>query len=349
MRPIFISIIFLIVTNLACAELPISVNLKMYETYVDNIFQTSDPDSDYVTLLYLDLDYTVEQNTTITYNSNANFFYKYTDLHNQAHYLSLEHEKNLLQNKGRLYFGTGLGLHDNRELYSFYDHHIVGSYIGFKYHLTETTSTQMEYQIDLKNYPGYPIYNSLENYGYLQLSKSFQTSRTTIQTRIDLGRRIYTNNIAGKNYIDQVTGSIKIAQSLTDLTGLQLKYSQHHASPFPFEDSFIQDYYTNEFEDDYNYSGKEIRLTLKHITPWNVLLKTSLIRKSKLFNALSFGTDGQTRKDSNTDILIEIEKQLSSFNGMSLYLEFLRRKNNSNDQYHDFSISMFSTGMKFVF
>ncbi len=349
MKLFFISITFLIIASLAYAEFPVSVSLKMYETYVDNIFQTSDSDSDYVTLFYFDLDYTIKPNTIITYNSNANLFYKYTDLHNQAHYLSLEHEKNLLQNKSRLYFGAGLGLHDNRELYSFYDHHIAGSYIGFKYYFTESNLGQMEYQIDLKNYPEYSMYNSIENYGYLQLSKSFQTSRTTIQTRIDLGRRNYTNSIDSKNYINKVTGSIKIAQSLTDLTGLQLKYSEHRASSFPFEDSLIQDYYTNEFEDDYNYSGREISLTLKHIALWNSIIKASLIRKSKLFNALSFGTDGQKREDNNTDILIEIEKEFSAFNGMSLHLEFLHRKNNSSDKYYDSSTSMFSTGMKFIF
>lgn len=346
MKLIITSITFLIIANLVYAELPISVNIKIYETYVDNVFQTSNPDSDYVTLLYIDLDYAIEQNTSITYNSNANLFYRYKDLHNQAHHLSLEHEKSLLQYKGNLYFGAGLGLRDNQELYSYYDHFIAGSYVGVKYNFAESAYGQIEYQIGLKSYSEYPIYNSLENYGYLQLSKSFQTTRTTIQTRIDLGRRNYTSS---KNHISQVTGSIRIAQSLTDLTGLQIKYSQHHASSFPFEDSFIQDYYTSEFEDDYNYSGREVSLTLKCITVWNLLLKGSLIRKSKLFNIPYLQIDGQARKDNNTDILLEVEKSFSSPNGISLHLEFLHRKNNSNDQYYDSSTSMFSAGMRVAF
>lgn len=349
MKIIFISIIFLIITNLVYAELPISVKIKMYETYMDNVFQTSEPDSDYVTLLYVDLDYAIEQNTSITYSSNANLFYRYKDLHNQAHYLSLEHEKNLLKYKGNLYFGVGLGLRDNQNLYSYYDHLLAGSYIGVKYYFTDTTFGQIEYQIDLKNYQNYSTYNSLENYGYLLLSKSIQATRTTIQTRIDLGRRNYTSNIGDKNHIDQVTGTIKMAQSLSDRTGLQLMYSQHHASSFPFEDSPIQDYYTNEFEDDYNYSGREISLTLKHITLWDLSLKGSLIRKSKLFNMHYFGTDEQAREDNNTDVLLEVEKRFSSFNNISLHLEFLHRKNNSNNQFYDSSTSMFSTGMRVAF
>lgn len=335
----------LCITGLVYADLPLSIDFKVYETYVDNIFQTSNPDFDYVTLLYINLDYAIKQNISMVYNSNINLFYKYTDLHNQSHFLSLEHEKDLLQCKGKLYLGAGIGLNDNRRLYSNYDNNIVGTYAGFRYYFTELTYGQIEYQIDFNNYPEYSIYDSIENYCYLQLSKSIQASRTSIQTRVDLGRRNYTDYI--KNYIDQVTGSIKIAQSFTDTTGLQLKYSKHHASSFPFEDSFIQDYYTNEFEDDYNYSGREISLTLKQIAPWSLLIKGSFARKSKIFNVLYL--DEQARKDNNTDIMLEIEKDFSAFNGLSLHLQFLHRKNNSNDKYYDSSTSIFSTGMKITF
>lgn len=341
----FIFTFYIFITSLVCADLPISVGLKMYETYVDNIFQTSDPDFDYVTLLYINLAYAVKQNLSIMYNSNINLFYKYTDLHNQSHYLSFEHEKSLLQQNGKLYLGAGIGLHDNREPYSYYDNNILGTYTGFKYYFTESTYSQMEYQVDFKNYPEYSVYNAIENYGYLQLSKSFQASRTTIQTRLDLGRRNYTDY--SNSYIDQITGSIKIAQSLTDTTGLQLKYSKHYASSFPFEDSFIQDYYTNELEDDYSYSGREVNLTIKQFAPWNLLIKSSFTRKSKLFNIPY--SDKQARRDNNTDILLEIEKEFPVFNGMSLHLEFLHRKNNSNYPYYDSSTSIFSSGMKIAF
>jgi len=73
---LYISIIaaILLITNIASAELPLSVDLKLYETYVDNIFQTSTPVPDYVSLMYLDALYGLGTNTLINYNSNFNLF-----------------------------------------------------------------------------------------------------------------------------------------------------------------------------------------------------------------------------------------------------------------------------------
>jgi len=349
-----IVMMFLTIYTVHSGELPVSADLKLYGTYIDNVFQTYLPESDYVTLTYLNTSYDVTPGASIFYNANFSLFSEHSDLQNHTHYLGTDYEGVIFQNKGRLYLGGKLGLRQNTSEYAAYDRRSSNAYATLKYYLTKTTVAKMGYGMEYGSYPNLSTFNFLENYGFLQLSKSFQT-RTTLQAMFEAGRRDYPNmsDDSSGSYTSQITGSVKLAQSLANKTGLQLQYLWHHA-PHGVEEQYIEDaYYSAEefFDDEYAYSGSEYRAVLKHMAPWRTTLKASISMKDRNYNVPSLYTMSGSREDRDVTFRFEVEKKFSlgAATDFALHMQFLNKRNNSNDSYYDYSTNMLSIGTKVAF
>ena len=348
---------FLLVYMAHGSEQPISADLRLYGTYIDNIFQTALPESDYVTLTYLDTSYDVTSGASIFYKANLNLFSEHSDLRNHSHYLGVDYEKEVYQGKGLFYLGGKLGLRQNTPEYDPYNRRAGSTYTALKYYLTETILGKVGYRVEYESYPNYQSFTFLENYGFLQFSKFLQ-SRTTLQVGLDAGRREYPNlnSDNGKSYAAQMTGSVKIAQSLADLTGLQFQYLWHYAPQGIADDQHIESgyYFAEDFlEDEYDYSSHEYQITLKHLGPWRTMVRGTLSRENREYNTLSVYNADQSRRDSNITLFLEVERKFSlplgSFPDLALHIEFLHRKNESNDPYYDHSTNIFSIGTKAKF
>ncbi|MFC1718019.1 hypothetical protein ACFL6S_30440 [Candidatus Poribacteria bacterium] len=351
-----IIMMFLAIYTVHSGELPVSADLKFYGTYIDNVFQNYLPESDYVTLTYLNTSYDVTPGTSIFYNANFSLFSEHPDLQNHTHYLGTDYERAIFQGKGRLYLGGKLGLRQNTSEYADYNRRSGNAYTTLKYYITKTTLAKIGYEIEYGSYPNLRTFNSLENHGFMQLSKSFQT-RTTLQAMVAGGRREYTDmsDDSDRSYASQVTGSLKLAQSLADNTGLQLQYLWHHASQ-GVDEQYIEDaYYSAEefFDDEYVYSGSEYRTVLKHMAPWRTTLKASLSMKDRDYNVPSIYTVSGSREDRDITFRFEVEKgfslPLGAATDFTLHIQFLHRRNNSNDSYYDYSTNMLSIGTKAAF
>ena len=351
-----IAMMFLTIYTVHSGELPVSADLKLYGTYIDNVFQTYLSESDYITLTYLNTSYDVTPGASIFYDANFNLFSEHSDLQNHTHYLGTNYERAIFQDKGRLYLVGRLGLRQNTSEYADYDRRSGNAYTTLKYYLTKTILAKIGYGIEYGSYTNLHTFNSLENYGSLQLSKSFQT-RTTLQAMVDGGRREYTNmsDDSDRSYASQVTGSLKLAQSLADNTGLQLQYLWHRASQ-GVDEQYIEDaYYSAEefFDDEYAYSGSEYRAVLKHVAPWRTTLKASLSMKDRDYNVSSIYTVSGSREDRDITFRFEAEKKFSlplgAATDFALHIQFLHKRNNSNDSYYDYSTNMLSIGTKAAF
>jgi len=349
-----IAMMFLAIYTVHSGELPVSADLKLYGTYIDNVFQNYLPESDYVTLTYFDTSYDVTPGTSIFYNANFSLFSEHPDLQNHTHYLGTDYERAVFQGKGRLYLGGKLGLRQNTSEYADYDRRSGNAYVTLKHYLTKTTLAKIGYGIEYGSYPNLRTFNSLENYGFMQLSKFFQT-RTTLQAMVEGGRREYTNmtDDSGRSYANQITGSLKLAQSLADNTGLQLQYLWHRASD-GVDEQYIEDaYYSAEefFDDEYVYSGSEYRAVLKHVVPWRTTLKASLSIKDRDYSVPSIYTVSGSREDRDVTFRFEVEKgfSLGAATDFALHIQFLSKRNNSNDSYYDYSTNMLSIGTKVAF
>ncbi len=361
MRSIYLPASIIIVLTLVCmahgGELPLSAELKLYGTYVDNIFQTASPESDYISLTYLDASYDITSGASVFYNTNLNLFSEHPYLHSHTHYLGTGYEREVSDGKGILYLGGKLGLRQNTPEYDPYDRREGNTYAGMKYYITDTIMARMGYSLGYESYPNYQLFSFLENQGFLQISKFFQ-SRTTLQLEANGGRREYMNMDSdnGRDFANRVTGSVKIAQSLSDNTGLQLQYLWHRASKDIVDGDYLDgDYYSIEdfFEDEYNYSGHEYRAVLKYLGPWRTTLKGTINKDNREYNSTSLYDEDAERKDSDITILLEVEKKFSlspgSFPDLALHIQFLHRDNNSNDPYYEYSANILSLGTKAAF
>lgn len=349
-------ILILSLTNIGniYAKVPLSVQLKLYEAYVDNIFQTAIPDSDYITLMYLNADYGLNANNTISYNTNMGFFRKNKDLQYQLHSLGTNYQKSAFDDKGIIYLGGGLGFRDNAQKLKYYDYQNAGLYSVLKYYFSETAYTQLEYNNEYKNRNNNSDYNSFENFGAIMLSKSFNT-KTTIQGRIEAGHRDYLK-LKGK-YDSRSTKYIKIAQSLTEFTGLQFQYRWHIASqilPYSFE--FLGGYnQLDDLEDEYIYSGSQWQLTLKSYTIWDMVIKGVFVREKRLYNFFMVFDDYdiQERNDKITSFMLGIDKKLLAKSRFlpdsTLSVEFIHRNNNSSNPFYKSSTNILSFGIVFSF
>jgi hypothetical protein len=338
-------------------ELPMSAELKLYGTYVDNIFQTASPESDYISLSYLDASYDITSGASVFYNTNLNLFSEHSYLRSHNHYLGTEYEREISDGKGILHLGGKLGLRQNTPEYDPYDRREGNAYTGVKYYITDTIMARAGYSLGYESYPNYQTFSFLENQGFLQISKFLQ-SRTTLRLEVGAGRREYMNMDSDNNrdFANRITGLAKIAQSLTDNTGLQLQYLCHRASKDIVDGGYLEgDYYSIEdfFEDEYNYSGHEYRAVLKYLGPWRTILKGTINRENREYDASSLYNEDTERKDSDITILLEVEKKFSlplgSFPDLALHIQFLHRDNNSSDPYYDYSASILSIGTKATF
>ncbi len=361
MRRIHLTASIIIVLTLSCmahgGELPMSAELKLYGTYVDNIFQTASPESDYISLSYLDASYDITSGASVFYNTNLNLFSEHSYLRSHTHYLGTEYEREISEGKGILHLGGKLGLRQNTPEYDPYDRREGNAYTGVKYYITDTIMARAGYSLGYESYPNYQTFSFLENQGFLQISKFFQ-SRTTLRLEVGAGRREYLNldSDNSRDFANRVTGLAKIAQSLTDNTGLQLQYSWHRASKDIVDGDYLEgDYYSIEdfFEDEYNYSGHEYRAVLKYLGPWRTMFKGTINKESREYNISFLYDEDMERKDSDITILLEVEKKFSlplgSFPDLALHIQFLHRDNSSSDPYYDYSANILSLGTKAAF
>ena len=337
-------------------ELPLSTYLKLYGTYIDNVFQTNLPESDYVALTYLDASYDITSGASLFYDGNYNLFSEHSSLQNHTHYLGADYEKVIFGDQGRFYLGSKVGIRQNTSDYSDYNHRSFDTYATLKYYLTDTILAKTGYEAAYGSYPNLNTFSFVENFGFIQLSKFFQT-RTTLQVMLEAGRRDYPDMIedTNGNYASQLTGSIKIAQSLGNNTGLQLRYSWHD-TPHGLNEQYLNDsYYSAEefFDDEYAYSGSEYKMVLKHLAPWRTTIKASIGLKDLSYNAPSEYTESGVREDRGVTFRFEVEKAFSlpvfTHHDVALHIQFLHKKNSSNDSYYDYSANTFSIGTKTAF
>lgn len=353
---LIIAIISILSYDVCYGESPVSADLNLYGTYIDNIYQASFPESDYISLTQLDLSYDFDSGMSIFYDVRLSLFSKHSELHNHDHSLGIGHEKEIFQGKGTLFYGSGLELRQNTIEYDFYNYYNGSVYTDLKYHFSETFTSKAGFSIDYEHYPNYQPFSFFENSGFLQFSKSFQT-KTSLHLGLNAGLRKYPNldDQKGIDYSTKLTSTVKVGQSLTEKTGLQLLYSWNYLpQSIEYNEILEKGYFFIEdiLEDEYSFSSHKYQITLKHIGLWNTMLKGTLSRENRTYN-VPIDTKNEKRTDNNSTFYLEIEKKLSppidSFKDLSLNIGFLYRKSKSNDPDFDYYTNITSLGIKAAF
>ncbi|MBD3182161.1 hypothetical protein GF312_07710 [Candidatus Poribacteria bacterium] len=221
-------LIFLFLTGTAYSqEIPLAARLMLHGAYADNIFQIKDAQEDYVGITDLDLLYSLTPELSLGYSFSSSLFYENSSLTNYSNHLSFNYEKYINGDKGILNIDGEINNRQNTPEYDIYDRNLAGLMSDLSYSISDSMQGKFDYKLQYQDYMNLDKFSFLENYGSLQFSRFFE-SRTTLQLNANLGYRSYYNySDEGNDKALQTTFILKIAQSIADLTGIQLKYIHH--------------------------------------------------------------------------------------------------------------------------
>jgi len=149
--------------------------------------------------------------------------------------------------------------------------------------------------------------------------------------------------------------SLRLAQSLTEQTGLAVEVSQNRSLSGQGRYLSYQDggYEENDllFDDPYNYDFESIFLELTQILPFSVQLKTGWQGWDKRYYYPAFDMEGnpvydENRSDQKQSVWIQLSRvfpKIYLFQSTRIFLSYAGFKNRSNDPFYTYSgyVAMF--------
>ena len=357
-------------TGAARAQIVPTFNL--YNSYTDNLFQTYDKQSEWITQAYFDLALVPTDNWSLYYTGNASLFSQFDDLFNHTHQAGAAYYK-ALGGRNALHGGGQVALRLGQALYDYRDFVRSEGYLKGKFYLQPTLLARLGYLLGYQDYVHERDYSFVEQELSTQVSK-FLPSRTTLQAGLQLGVKTYARQIepnpqtqlsarSGQGRtLAQLVSQAKIAQSLGQSTGLQLEF-RHRANvagQSRLVDAQAYDPDDDLFDDRYNYSGRRLRAAIKHFGPADVQLEVGGTSERRRYGgrpALDLDgllvDDGADRRDRISSFSLGLERPFYPLwldeREVSLELEWRYRDVSSNDEYYSAQAQTFSLGMQVGF
>jgi hypothetical protein len=125
------------------------------------------------------------------------------------------------------------------------------------------------------------------------------------------------------------------------------KTSVRYLAQYANTSILTEDIYTDHF----SYQGPEVKLRFKHLLPLKIQLLLDIEYQTKTFGAPALNLIGETiagnRKDIRSSIEIYMSKYINLVDGygMDLYMAITILRNQSNDNYNDYSLYGISGGV----
>ncbi|MGC9364956.1 MAG: hypothetical protein ACP5FZ_10355 [Fidelibacterota bacterium] len=350
------------------------INFQLHGSYTDNIFQNYAPAEDYISSWNLTVYHQTKLKTILYYNSNLNLFSQYSDLQNHNHYFGISKKQSIGNGNNEIYLGGYARIRIDRPVYEIYDNNNIYGFASIKYYLFPTIMFRAKNTLGVRAYVNYTDYSYWENIMSLNISKFLQT-RTTLQAGIDYFYKDYTENqtysvtgpygLISRTYViespkvSQLTASLKIAQSISNLTAIQMQVLYRTTLTGKNRFAELDEFYTDEvlFDDHYSYSGPEYFLSLKQLLPYQFIISISGYYLEKSYtNRSVYDLEGielpekGNRRDYQNSFSGQLEKKFSGNNipvlkSLDLFINYSFRVNYSNDRYYDTSSSFLSAGI----
>ena len=348
-------------------EAQVLARVNLQSSYTDNLFQSSIKRSDWVNLLYVDLDYTLAERLGLYYTGNASVFSDNTDLFNHGHSIGVDYVGSGLS------LGGGVGARLDQPVYEYRDFVSANAYIESKRYLRPTLLWRGGYRLQVQEYLNADTYSFTDQVAYGRLS-FFLPSRTTVDLRSEVGVKSYLRGVgeeeiaglaarSGKGrHLVQWVGRLKGAQSLGASTGVQLEYSrrQNIAGQSRYVLGEIYNPEDDLFDDRYSYTGDRVASTVKHLGIWSTewSLRGSLERRHYSGRpALDLDgfllADGQTRRDDRKSVSLSLGRTFFPLEGLlgqlDARLQWSYRHIDSNDPYYTAGTNTYLTSLRFTF
>jgi len=362
-----ILILSLLLTSAERGSCELSKGLVVSGTYDSNIFGNSLRASDYISRIGFYVDgggETVRSDFSYSYVGSFYNFSRYKELNFSHHRLGTAYRRNIGRAGDFLYAGFEISLRLDRPEYRYYDYSNLRAYLVSKYYLAENVMARGGYEFNLRNYTdasSHP-YSYREHYLFLQLNGFFEAG-ITLRAELDVGYKGFVGGGSGDMASDvgQTVGVLRVAKSLGGnagmfIQGLVRRNFRGGSGGVPIYTGF----YDEGFEDQYSYSGEELKVAFTRMFPLNLKLRSSLTQVVRRYGGdyPLLGADGSSLGSyvSRTDRALEISASLSwdlelrfPISGIGLDLECSYLANGSNIPYYKWRGGAFSAGVSFGF
>jgi hypothetical protein len=263
----------------------------------------------------------------------------------------LQYQKKISHIKENYFYcGGQFSLKKYIQDYVYYDYTDALAYIKLKYIPINSGLLRSEYNFYYRKYSNLSDYDYIENRGDIQYNQFLKT-RTTLRTGIDFGNKYYNslvlNDSISVKSTSQLTGTFLIAQSITRKTGIQFQYN--YIYNITQSENYIDDSY---YDDKYNYSGFEYIGGLTQIFPYNisVILKGGYnyhnYEERPILNRLGVPLlNIQNRIDKISYGNLRLEKEFSNY--FYLFIDYSYKRSTSNDDFYNYTNSIYSMGLNF--
>jgi hypothetical protein len=169
--------------------------------------------------------------------------------------------------RDRIFAGFSLAARANRSIYDVYDYTGLAGYVQGKWYSAENTMKRAGYHLNWRSYPNLNVSRYVDHYAFFQINHFFPT-RTTLRGDLGLGYKLR------EGAEGQVVLGLQVAQSLTDNTGLRVRYQRRinlraaNDAPTRFNALIYGD--DDILKDRYDYSGDQITARLTQQLPLQV-------------------------------------------------------------------------------
>lgn len=378
------------------------LSISQVTVYDQNIFRNYLDASDWVNQTMLNFQYTFQAGKLplqFEYSGDLNLFYYYSDRLSHTHQANLESFLNLSQNV-RFNFGAAFQLRKLKPDFDFYDYQTLTAYGQFRWDTWQTTPIQLGYRFRSRDFQNLTELSFREHYGFFQMKHFFPT-RTTFIGELNFGLKKYTNLQSGEEVIvvtaktpgrgrgqshgggngmmlsdttivannmtalkaQQLTLSLKLAQSILSKTGVSVEYVKQFTPSnnirylTGMEYSYSKD--DDLYDDHYAYGSDELEISLTQMLPWQSTLKiyANWADKNYLYSIVTDSTVIQSpieekRSDQQQLIGMTFQKNFKInriLKNLSFYASANYLTNRSNDLYFDFAGFFVNSGFEFVF
>lgn len=308
--------------------------------------------------------------TGLFYNGGYNYFTMVPGRTNQTHTGGVTFAHVFGENEETLWnaaatYGTRL----DREDYAFYDNTSFTLSSTLKHQLSESILGRVGYTLRFMRFSNLASFNYAEHQVFAQTS-FFLPSQTTIIGQLDLGMKLYStpnedSTTAGQSRgrrssalsspgVTQMTGSVRVGQSLFQNTGLSVTagYQINLRKEIRYLSSSYGLVADDEiFEDHYGYEGPQTSVMLTQILPWDMKLRVTGSWQRRTYAAQAAYDEagiqvGAERLDTRRAFNVQWHIPVRAL-GFTVGLAYDRIWNASNDSFYAYTNNAFTLQLSY--
>ena len=257
----------------------------------------------------------------------------------------------------------------DREEYAYYDNTGIALSNTIKHQLSESVLGRAGYTFRLMRFNNLSTFDHAEHQVFVQTS-FFLPSQTTIIGQLDLGMKLYStpnedstvttqgrgrrSSALSSPGVTQLTGSVRVGQSLLENTGLSISgsYQLNLRKEIRYLGSSYGLIADDEiFDDHYGYEGPQAGLMLTRILPWDMKFRVSGNWQRRTYATQGAYDDagvqvGAERLDTRSALNVQLHIPVRVL-GCTVGLAYDHIRNTSNDSYYDYTNNAFTLHLSY--